>query len=83
MIELTRRNLDAAEAYHKRALAIDEKLGNQEGIARHNGNLGAIEETRGNTDEARRYWTLSRDLFRRIGAKSMAQRAQGLLDGLG
>ena len=31
LIEKTRGNLDAAEAYHKKSLAIDEELGSKEG----------------------------------------------------
>ncbi|MCC6971094.1 MAG: tetratricopeptide repeat protein [Phycisphaerales bacterium] len=81
-IELTRGNLDAAEEYHKKSLAINEELGRQEGIATAYGNLGLIEATRTNVGEARRLWSLSRDLFRKIGAKDREAQAQSLLDSL-
>ncbi|MFN0131953.1 MAG: tetratricopeptide repeat protein [Phycisphaerales bacterium] len=83
VIEETRGNLEAAEAYIKKALAINEKLGRQAGMASANGNLGVIAEQRGDKAEARRLWTLSRDLYRRIGAKPTEQLVQGWLEGLG
>ncbi|MFO0835932.1 MAG: tetratricopeptide repeat protein [Phycisphaerales bacterium] len=82
LIEKTRGNLDAAEEYHKKAIAIDEKLGLQEGMANQYGNLGLIERARGNIGGARRLWSLSRDLFRKIGAKDREAQAQSLLDSL-
>ena len=39
-VAITRGDLDAAEDYHKRALAIDEKLGRLEGQAKQAGKSG-------------------------------------------
>ncbi len=80
VIELARGNLDAAEAYIKKALAIDEKLGEQEGIATDYFSIGNIQQQRGNMDEARRFWILSRDLFKKIGAKNHERSVQLFLD---
>ncbi|MFO0835871.1 MAG: tetratricopeptide repeat protein [Phycisphaerales bacterium] len=79
LIERTRGNLDAAEEYHKKALAINEKLGRPEGMAIQYSNLGLIERTRGNINEARRLWTLSRDLFKKIGARDREALVQSCL----
>lgn len=46
------------------------------------GNLGLIAKQCGDQAEARRFWTLSRDLFSAIGATPMEQQLQGWLDGL-
>ncbi len=81
-IELTRGNLDAAEEYLKKSLAINEKLGRPEGVAIQYGNLGAIAEQRGNLTEARRLWMLSRDLYKKIGVKHMEAQLQSWLDSL-
>ncbi len=43
---------------------------------------GAIYKTRGELEEARRLWPLSRDLFSEIGASPRVERVQDLLAGL-
>ncbi|MFO0971979.1 MAG: tetratricopeptide repeat protein [Phycisphaerae bacterium] len=82
VIYKTRGELDQAEAMLRKALAIDEKLGRLEGMAIAYGNLGVIAKQRGQIAEARRLWTLSRDLYIKIGAKPMVVQLQGWLDGL-
>jgi len=52
LIYRTRGQLDRAEEMHKKALAINEKLGRQKGMANQYGNLGAIYQTRGELDRA-------------------------------
>ena len=48
----TRGELDRAEEMLKKSLAIEEKLGRQEGMANQYGNLGLIYRTRGEFDRA-------------------------------
>lgn len=59
LIERTRGRLDEAEVYHKKSLAIEEKLGRLEGIASECGNLGILEGTRGNLAQAEAYFKRS------------------------
>ena len=47
-----RGELDRAEEMHKKSLAIDEKLGRQEGMASDYGNLGVFYQSRGEPDRA-------------------------------
>ena len=51
-IHRTRGELDEAEILHKRALALNEKLGRKDGMATDLGRLGVIYWTRGELDEA-------------------------------
>ena len=78
----TRGDLDGAQAMHRKALAIDEKLGRLEGMAIAYANLGRISDLRKDFAEARRLWTLSRDLFAKLGAKPKVVQVQGWLDEL-
>ncbi|MGH8566008.1 MAG: tetratricopeptide repeat protein [Gammaproteobacteria bacterium] len=50
----TRGELERAEEMHKKSLAINEKLGRQEGMASVYGNLGVIYGTRGELERAER-----------------------------
>ncbi|RNC82499.1 MAG: DUF4062 domain-containing protein [Phycisphaera sp.] len=67
--EWTRGNLDAAEDYHKRSLAIEESLGRKEGMASDLGNLGLIEQMRGNLDAAEEYLMRSLAIDKSLGRK--------------
>lgn len=67
LIEKTRGNLDAAEEYFKKALAIDEKVGLQEGVATGYSALGSIEVTRGNLDTAEEYFKKSLAINEKLG----------------
>jgi Tfp pilus assembly protein PilF len=69
LIELARGNLDAAEDYLKRSLAINEELGRKEGMAGSLGNLGLIEWTRGNLDVAEDYHRRSLAIDEELGHK--------------
>jgi hypothetical protein len=46
------------------------------------GNLGNLQELRGDLDGAREQWVKSRDLYARLGATHMVERVQGWIDGL-
>ncbi|MCA9271989.1 MAG: tetratricopeptide repeat protein, partial [Phycisphaerales bacterium] len=79
LIEDTRGNLDAAEDYYQRALAINETLGHKAGIAAALGNLGLIEEMRGNLETAEDYLIRSLAINEAIGSKEgMARNLVGL-----
>ncbi len=67
LIERTRGNLDAAAAYHKKSLAIEERLGRTEEMAADYGNLGLIERTRGNLDAAETYHKKALAIDERLG----------------
>ncbi|MGH6887182.1 MAG: tetratricopeptide repeat protein, partial [Geminicoccales bacterium] len=77
-----RGELDRAEEMCKKALAINEKLGRQEGMANQYGNLGGIAKDRGDIGRARKLWTQARDLFAKIGMPHQVETAQGWLDEL-
>ncbi len=68
-IERRRGNLDAAEDYHERSLAISEELGWKEGMAGNLGNLGLIEQMRGNLDAAEGYHERSLSIEEELGRK--------------
>ncbi|MDX8392705.1 MAG: tetratricopeptide repeat protein [Mariprofundaceae bacterium] len=75
----TRGDLDKAESFHLKLLAIDEALGHQEGMAFDYGNLGILYQIRGDLDKACAAWKKSRDLFTAIGAAPMIQKVDGLI----
>ena len=79
----TRGDLDAAEDWYKKSLALNEELGRKEGMANQYGNLGNLAEQRGDTTEACRLWRQARDLFAQIGMPHMVEKVQGLLDEAG
>jgi hypothetical protein len=67
---------------HRKPLEIDETLARLEGMASDYGNLGNLQELRGDLDGAREQWVKSRDLYARLGATHMVERVQGWIDGL-
>lgn len=71
LVHFTRGDLDRAEQWHRRALAIDRQLNNEEGIARDLGNLAMVPESRGELDEATRLYHESLAIAERIGAKAI------------
>jgi hypothetical protein len=79
---MARGELDRAKTMYQKGMAIDEALGRKEGMASHYGNLGLIAERQRDIAEARRLWTLARDLYAQMGARPMVERVQGWLDGL-
>ena len=82
LIYMTRGDLDQAEAMHRKALEINEKLGRLEGMARDYGNLGALYVERGDLPAAREHWLKARDLFTRAQMPHMAEKMQRWFDGL-
>ncbi|MCX5636953.1 MAG: tetratricopeptide repeat protein, partial [Planctomycetota bacterium] len=76
----TRGQLDEAEEMHKKALEINEKLGQLEGMARDYGNLGLLYEERGDIEKAIEHWEKSRDLYKKIGINHEAEQMQGRID---
>lgn len=78
----TRGDLNGAEAMHRKALELNERLGSIEGMARDYGNLGIVLNTRGDLDGAREHWLKARDLFTRLGAEHMADQMQSWIDSL-
>lgn len=71
LIQFTRKDLGKAEEWHRRALDLDRRLGNEEGIARDLGNLAMVPESRGELDEAQRLYHESLAIAERIGAKAI------------
>lgn len=81
-IEHNNGNWDSAESFYRRAIDIDERLGHGLYVAAHLCNLGSLADEQKDYPEARRYWTLSRDRYRSLGAKKFEMQVQALLDEL-
>ena len=69
VIYQTRGELDRAEEMLKKSLAINEKLGRQEGMASQYGNLGLIYRTRGELDRAEEMLKKSLAIFEKVGRR--------------
>ena len=67
LIFRTRGDLDPAEAMHRKALEIEEKLGRPEGKATDYGNLGLIYQARGDLDQAEKMHRTSLEIFEELG----------------
>jgi len=67
LIYRRRGELDGAEKMHKKALAIDEKLGRLEEMASDYNNLGLIYQTRGELDEAEKMYKKALAIHERLG----------------
>lgn len=65
----TRGDLDGAEAMHRKALAINEKLGRPEGIAKQYGNLGIVLRTRGDLDRAEAMHRKALEIEEKLGRR--------------
>lgn len=78
----TRGDLDGAEQMHRKALAINEKLGRLEGMANAYANLGCIMHDREDMKRARALWLQSRNLFAKLGAQQQLKKVQGCIDSL-
>lgn len=91
LIEMTRGNLDKAEAYLTNSLAICEKNGLLEGMASDYGNLGLIQNTRGHLNEAELYLKKSLSINEKLdrqegmanqyGNLGLVEKTRGNLDG--
>ncbi len=66
-----KRAWDASEQAHHRAIEIDRRIGNLEGVARDLGNLALVPESRGDLDEAERLNLESLEIAERLGASSI------------
>jgi tetratricopeptide (TPR) repeat protein len=62
-----RGDYDEATRQYQRSLAIEERLGNQAGMALSYGQLGILAENRGDYDEATRQYQRALDIFERLG----------------
>lgn len=82
LVMATRGDLDGAEAMHRKALEINEKLGRLEGMANAYGNLGNVMYTRGDLEKARAVWEKACDLYAKLGAQQQVIQVQGWIDGL-
>jgi tetratricopeptide (TPR) repeat protein len=71
LIQHFRGENDAAEASQRRALDIDGRLGNDEGVARDLGNLALIPESRGDFDLAAKLYQEALEIAERVGAKAI------------
>ncbi len=74
--------MDRAEEMYKKALAIDEKLGRQEGMAINYFNQGLIAKDRRNFETAREFWSKAQELYSKIGIPNEVQKIEGWLAGL-
>ncbi len=81
-IYFMRGELDRAEEMHKKALAIDEKLGRQEGMASCYSDLGLTYQIRGELDRAEEMYQKALALFKAVGAAPQVKQVQALLDSL-
>ncbi|MEM9559794.1 MAG: tetratricopeptide repeat protein [Planctomycetota bacterium] len=82
VIELTRGDLEAAEDYLKRSLAIDEVLRRSPGIASTLGNLGLIQLTRGSLHAAEDYFKRSLAIDQALDRKEGIANQLGNLGGV-
>jgi tetratricopeptide (TPR) repeat protein len=74
-----RGDLDAATVMYDESLAIYKRLGSDRGMALQYCHLGFIAVHQKHIGEARRLWTVSRDLLAKIGNKKVEERVQRLL----
>ena len=79
LIYQTKGELDKAEQMHKKSLAIEEKLGRLEGIARQYGNLGIIYQTRGELDKAEQMYKRALEIEEKLGRLEGIARQYGNL----
>ncbi len=82
LIYRSRGELDRAEEMHKKSLAINEKLGRQEGIAIQYCNLGLLYRTPGELDRAEDMLKKSLVLSKAVGAVPRVKQVQALLGSL-
>jgi tetratricopeptide (TPR) repeat protein len=72
LIQWSRGELDLAAETMRRAVEIDERLGDEYGLARDLGNLALVPETRGDLDEAEALYRRALAIAERIGADEIA-----------
>ncbi|MGI8426825.1 MAG: tetratricopeptide repeat protein [Actinomycetota bacterium] len=79
VIYRTRDELDRAEEMHKKSLAIEEKLGRQEGMASDYGNLEVIYQARGELERAEEMLKKSLAIEEKLGHQEGMANAYGNL----
>ena len=67
---------------HLESLAVNQKLGRSEGIARQYGGLGAVYKTGGDAKKAKEFLGKALELFKKIGVKPEIDRTQRLIEEL-
>lgn len=67
LLMLARGDVDEAEAMHRQALKINEKLGWLKGMAKNFGNLGSVMRTRGNLVEAEAMFRKALQINEKLG----------------
>ena len=72
-------DLDGAEAMHRKALEIEEKLGRLEGMANQYGNLGIVLRTRGDLDGAEAMYRKALEINEKLGRLEGMARQYGSL----
>ena len=73
LVMKTRGDLNGAEVMYRKSLAIEEKLGQLEGMATQYGNLGLVMQTRGDLDEAEAMYRKALEIDEKLGRlKGMA-----------
>lgn len=79
IVYVTRGELEKAEEMHNKALEIDERIGNQKGMAANYGNLGLIYQIRGQLDKAEQMFNKVLDIEKKLGhPDSIANAYEGL-----
>ena len=73
----TRGALDKAVVLYEKALAVNEALGSNAGMAYNYANLGSVYEARDEKPAACRAWGKSTDLFAEVGVPHMVKRVEG------
>ena len=74
--------VDRAEEMLNKSLAIEEKLGRQEGMAIQYGNPGLLYRTRGEPDRAEEMYRKALALFKAVGAAPQVKQTETLLDSM-
>jgi tetratricopeptide (TPR) repeat protein len=83
LMHRTRGDLDKAEEFHVKSLALEEELGRKEGMGSDYGNLGSVYQRRGDLDEACRLWGLALKLFEEVGAAGHVAQTRRVMDEAG
>ena len=78
-----RDDLNAAEDWYYKALALNEELGSKMGEAIQCTNIGILEEKRGRIEQARELWRRSLSLNAEIGATQEIEKVSGWHTDLG
>ena len=83
LIYQTRGDLDKAEEFHGKSLALNKGLGRKEGMASDYGNLGLIYQTRGDLAGACEHWSTALRLFEEVGAALDIEHIRAVMENAG